>query len=93
VLLTDFSRVHVSQDRHQIFITFAEYDSSYVKYLNNKLPPNSARPFLRMYEFGPWNTMVRSDMEGLGGILLAIPCARILMPIWANHPPESSIPR
>lgn len=62
----------MSQDRHQIFITFADYDSSHVQYLNNKLPLSSARPFLKMHEFGPWSTMVRSDMEEVGGILLAI---------------------
>ncbi|KAE8155000.1 hypothetical protein BDV25DRAFT_146823 [Aspergillus avenaceus] len=65
-------RLHVSQDRHQIFITFAEYDSSYIQYLNNTLPPDSPRPFLKMHEFGPWNTMVKNDMENIGSILLAI---------------------
>ncbi|KKK23515.1 hypothetical protein AOCH_004090 [Aspergillus ochraceoroseus] len=65
-------RLHVSQDRHQIFITFAEYDCNYIQYLDNTLPPNSPRPFLKMHEFGPWNTMIRSDMEIIGSILLAI---------------------
>ncbi|KAJ5213232.1 hypothetical protein N7449_000401 [Penicillium cf. viridicatum] len=65
-------RLHISQDRHQIFITFAEYDESYIQYLHNTLPPKSPRPFLKMHEFGPWNTMARSDMEDIGGILLAI---------------------
>ncbi|PYH99198.1 hypothetical protein BO71DRAFT_446675 [Aspergillus ellipticus CBS 707.79] len=65
-------RLHVSQDRHQMFITFAEYDGNYIQYLNNTLPPNSPRPFLRMHEFGPWNTMNRNDMESIGSILLAI---------------------
>ncbi|RAH67364.1 uncharacterized protein BO66DRAFT_473428 [Aspergillus aculeatinus CBS 121060] len=65
-------RLHVSQDRHQISITFAEYDSSYIQYLNNRLPPNAPRPFLTMHEFGPWNTNVRSEMESIGGLLLAI---------------------
>jgi hypothetical protein len=72
LLLTSLSRLHVSQDRHQIFITFAEYDGSYIQYLNNTLRPNSPRPFLKMYEFGPWNTMNRGDMENVGSILLAI---------------------
>ncbi|KAL2809606.1 hypothetical protein BJX63DRAFT_423673 [Aspergillus granulosus] len=65
-------RLHVSQDRHQIFITFAEYDGSYIQYLNNTLPPNSPRPFLKMHEFGPWDTKNRSDMENIGSILLVI---------------------
>lgn len=72
MLLTTLSRLHISQDRHEIFITFAEYDESYIQYLNNTLPSKSPRPFLKMCEFGPWNTMVRSDMEDIGGILLAI---------------------
>ncbi|KAE8349396.1 hypothetical protein BDV28DRAFT_141318 [Aspergillus coremiiformis] len=65
-------RLHVSQDRHQIFITFAEYDATYFQYLDNTLPPSSPRPFLKMHEFGPWNTEVRKDMESVGSILLAI---------------------
>ncbi|GLA22769.1 hypothetical protein AnigIFM63326_005243 [Aspergillus niger] len=66
------SRLHISQDRHQIFITFADYDSNYIQYLNNTLPPGSPRPFLRMHEIGPWNTTVKGDMEEVGSILLAI---------------------
>ncbi|RAK83883.1 hypothetical protein BO79DRAFT_159818, partial [Aspergillus costaricaensis CBS 115574] len=66
------SRLHVSQDRHLIYLIFAEYDDKYIQYLNNSLPPGSPRPFLKMHEFGPWNTLNRSDMENLGGILLAI---------------------
>ncbi|KAJ5804397.1 uncharacterized protein N7518_000700 [Penicillium psychrosexuale] len=65
-------RLHVSQDRHQIFITFAEYADSYIQYLNDMLPEKSPRPFLTMHEFGPWNTTSRRDMEAVGGILLAI---------------------
>ncbi|KXG53992.1 uncharacterized protein PGRI_010420 [Penicillium griseofulvum] len=72
VLKQVLSRLHVSQDRHQIFITFAEYDSRYIQYLNNTLPPKSPRPFLKMHEFGPWNTMDRGELENIGGILLAI---------------------
>ncbi|OJJ68271.1 hypothetical protein ASPBRDRAFT_210162 [Aspergillus brasiliensis CBS 101740] len=65
-------RLHVSQDRHLIYLIFAEYDDKYIQYLTNSLPAGSPRPFLKMHEFGPWNTLVRSDMEDLGGILLAI---------------------
>ncbi|XRM42140.1 hypothetical protein ABZX51_005370 [Aspergillus tubingensis] len=64
-------RLHVSQDRHLIYLIFAEYDDAYIQYLNNTLPPGPS-PFLRMREFGPWNTLNRSDMVSLGGILLAI---------------------
>ncbi|GKZ34510.1 hypothetical protein AbraIFM66950_004786 [Aspergillus brasiliensis] len=42
------------------------------RHLNNSLPPGSPRSFLKMREFGPWNTLNRSDMEKVGGILLAI---------------------
>ena len=72
MLLTTLSRLPISQDRRQTFITFAECDESYIQYLNNTLPSKSPRLFLKMFEFGPWNTMVRSDMEDIGGILLAI---------------------
>ncbi|PYH89304.1 hypothetical protein BO71DRAFT_336988, partial [Aspergillus ellipticus CBS 707.79] len=48
---TSHSRLHVSQNRHQIFITFAEYDANYIHYLNDDPPPAGAsRPFLRMHQ-------------------------------------------
>lgn len=31
-----YRRVMISQDRHEIYITIAEYDSNYIKYLNGK---------------------------------------------------------
>lgn len=66
------SRLHVSQDRNEIYLIFADYDEDYVKYLDNKLGPTDEPGFLTMYQFGPWDTESGSDMADIGKILLAI---------------------
>ncbi|KAK2811373.1 hypothetical protein FQN50_002251 [Emmonsiellopsis sp. PD_5] len=66
-------RILISQDRHEIYLTFAEYSADYVKYLNGTLGPNESPGFLMMYEFGPWDNTERvKDMKHLSSILLAI---------------------
>ncbi|GAB1204501.1 hypothetical protein APSETT445_003156 [Aspergillus pseudonomiae] len=90
-------RALISQDRHEIFLTFAEYDHKYLAYLKNKpfqiepsetgksqnkasghelsahqTPDTGASSFLTMHQYGPWDTQQRSNMAGLGPILLAI---------------------
>ncbi|KAE8348320.1 hypothetical protein BDV28DRAFT_143789 [Aspergillus coremiiformis] len=64
--------IHMSQNRHEIFLTFADYDDDYLAYLQNKPPKKSALSFLKMHQYGPWNTQSASDMKQLGPILLAI---------------------
>ncbi|PWY84810.1 hypothetical protein BO70DRAFT_361208 [Aspergillus heteromorphus CBS 117.55] len=64
---------NVSRNRHQIFTTFAEYDENYIRFLNDDpFPAGAPRPFLKMHEFGPWETTNRTDMKQVGSILLAI---------------------
>ncbi|PLN78854.1 hypothetical protein BDW42DRAFT_174009, partial [Aspergillus taichungensis] len=65
-------RAHVSQDRHEIFITIAEYDSSYVSYLRKNPLDDEAPSFLTMHQYGPWNTTHAGHMKKLGPILLAL---------------------
>ncbi|KAB8200084.1 hypothetical protein BDV34DRAFT_230615 [Aspergillus parasiticus] len=65
-------RVLVSQDRHEIYLTFAEYSEDYVKYLNNTLGKDESPGFLTLHGFGPWDTDRVGDMKDLGRILLAI---------------------
>ncbi|KAH8427081.1 uncharacterized protein LDX57_004799 [Aspergillus melleus] len=66
------SRVHVSQNRHEIFITIAEYDSGYVSYLKTKPADDEPPSFMTMHQYGPWNTESAGDMRKLGPILLAL---------------------
>ncbi|PYI09929.1 hypothetical protein BO78DRAFT_426928 [Aspergillus sclerotiicarbonarius CBS 121057] len=83
----DKMRVHVSQDRHEIFLTFAEYENDYLAYLKtapskpetsktakseNKSSENQKSPFMTMHQYGPWDTRNSSHMKQLGPILLAI---------------------
>lgn len=65
-------RLHVSQDRHEIYIIFAEYRENYIKYLHDELGPTDDPGFMTMHQIGPWNTENRTDMESVGKILLAI---------------------
>ncbi|RAL00823.1 uncharacterized protein BO80DRAFT_434909 [Aspergillus ibericus CBS 121593] len=84
-------RLHVSQDRHQIFLIFADYTEDYIRYLNNTLPPESPRPFLKMNEFGPWDTTPVSEMMQVGSILLAI-ALRSYHDANSNVDPSSATP-
>ncbi|RAL03730.1 uncharacterized protein BO80DRAFT_268743 [Aspergillus ibericus CBS 121593] len=63
-------RILLSQDRHEIFITVAEYDDKYLDFLDGN--PGPDRAFLRMHEFGPWNTQSVKDMKQVAVILVAM---------------------
>ncbi|KAL4937073.1 hypothetical protein BDV06DRAFT_216164 [Aspergillus oleicola] len=62
-------RIHVSQDRHEIYIIVAEYDERYLKYLGGK---DDSSAFMTMKEYGPWDTGYVVSMKHLGPILVAI---------------------
>ncbi|KIX04749.1 uncharacterized protein Z518_05619 [Rhinocladiella mackenziei CBS 650.93] len=74
----NFTRLLVSQDRHQIFLTFATFDKSYVAYVSGNLKAkvrqsngSDSNPFLKMNEFGPFDTKSESHMRCLGYYILA----------------------
>ncbi|KAI2714312.1 hypothetical protein CBS147354_7481 [Penicillium roqueforti] len=68
---TNTTRFHISQDRHQVYITVAQYDEKYLEYIvDGKLSPD--RSFLTMNQYGPWDTTEGGHMRVLGPILLAI---------------------
>lgn len=73
------SRLLVSQDRHQIFVTLAQFDSDYVNYIRDNVPGD--RPtrlsFLQMKEYGPFGIDSSSHMDALGQLLLAF-CLQLL---------------
>lgn len=76
-----YSRLLVSQDRESIYVTFAEFNSSYVRYIRESPPvPNLSNPldnkstgtsFLKMNEYGPFDIGTDNHMSSLGLILLA----------------------
>ncbi|KAI9037509.1 zinc finger MYND domain-containing protein [Aspergillus affinis] len=68
----DKLRVHMSQNRHEIFFTIAKYDSGYVSYLKKKPADDQPPSFLTMHQYGPWNTENAGHMKKLGPILLAL---------------------
>lgn len=62
-------RIHISQDREEIYIIVAEYDEKYLKYLGGK---DDSSAFMTMKEYGPWDTQHVGSMINLGPILVAI---------------------
>ncbi|KAJ5457267.1 hypothetical protein N7530_012541 [Penicillium desertorum] len=58
----------ISQDRHEIFVTFVPFHQGYENYLRNGSNTNT---FLVMNTFGPFHTAYRNDMEEFGRIILA----------------------
>lgn len=67
-LTISYSRILISQDHNEIYVTIAEYERAYLKYLCNKVPFEQAG-YLTMHRFGPFMTQVKSNMEKLGGFL------------------------
>ncbi|GFN12324.1 hypothetical protein AtubIFM54640_010071 [Aspergillus tubingensis] len=68
-----FRRFQVSQDRHEIWLSFAEYDDEYLRYIEHGFQdPERPRSFLTMHEFGPFDTRSESHMTELAVILLAL---------------------
>ncbi|KAL2379835.1 hypothetical protein RJZ90_004985 [Blastomyces dermatitidis] len=49
-----FSRVLVSQDHMEIYLTIAEYDNGYVKYLRGENDEKDEISLMKMNQFGPW---------------------------------------
>lgn len=66
-------RFIISQDRHEVFVTVAEYNQNYLEYLRNTEPssPEDSSSFLTMNQYGPWNISSKSSVKEIGTILLA----------------------
>ncbi|EGE80922.2 hypothetical protein BDDG_03863 [Blastomyces dermatitidis ATCC 18188] len=47
-------RVLVSQDHMEIYLTIAEYDNGYVKYLRGENDEKDEISLMKMNQFGPW---------------------------------------
>ena len=50
------SRLFVSQDRHEIYLTFATFGAGYVDYIRGFEPNPGKDAFLSMREVGPYTT-------------------------------------
>lgn len=78
------SRVLLSQDRHEIYVTLAEYTKNYVLYLQDEVHFKEAG-FLRMQVYGPFKTNNRGHMSWLGAIL------RTMLPYAAEYRPSQPL--
>ncbi|KAI1422363.1 hypothetical protein F5Y12DRAFT_624094 [Xylaria sp. FL1777] len=63
-------RLLISQDRHQIYLTFARFDADYVDYICHKTHDAQEVSSLVMHEFGPFDVGVKLDMERAGELIL-----------------------
>lgn len=67
-----FRRLLISQDSFEIYLTLAEYDFAYMKYLRGDAQATIGEPSLMvMNRYGPWSTKNYQHMEQLGVLLLA----------------------
>ncbi|KAK2762227.1 hypothetical protein FQN54_001237 [Arachnomyces sp. PD_36] len=67
----------ISQDRDEIYLTFAQFDEAYRDYVMQKRPPTDPPSFMKMREYGPWKTKNTKDMAHLSRFLLAFT-------LWVN---------
>lgn len=66
-------RLLVSQDRHEIYLTFAEFDRSYVDYLagqDNGKNAKGSPSLMKMKTYGPYEITRHTHMKVLGEFLL-----------------------
>jgi hypothetical protein len=84
VWLISISRILISQDHEQIYVTLAEYQVTYIRYLKKQVDFENA-PFLLMTTYGPFMTTESGNMGWLGAIL------RVLLPYAATHRPRRDL--
>lgn len=66
------SRLLISQDCFEIYLTVASYDSDYVKYLQGNEQATLGEPsFMIMKQYGPWDIKNYRHMDQLGALILA----------------------
>lgn len=58
----------ISQNHSEIYLIIAEYESSYVRYLQGQTSIAEA-DFLTMHRLGPFDTEKGNDMDLFGGVL------------------------
>lgn len=67
-----FSRLLISQDCFEVYLTVAVYGSDYVRYLLRDEQATLGKPsFMDMKQYGPWSTKNYAHMDQLGALILA----------------------
>jgi hypothetical protein len=62
----------VSQDRDEIFLTFASFHADYLRYLTDRDGPTTDNSFLVMQSYGPFKTYNAGNMRLFAQIIVAI---------------------
>jgi hypothetical protein len=60
----------ISQDRHEIYITVAEYEREWLNYLKGEDDANAPLSFLKLHCFGPWSIFDKKHVCHLSKIFL-----------------------
>ncbi|KAL2824358.1 hypothetical protein BDW59DRAFT_180238 [Aspergillus cavernicola] len=68
----NLSRVLVSQDSMQLYITFAETPLKWREFLLQNKTSGNTRSFMRLHRFGPWDLGQANHVNQAAAILLAI---------------------
>ncbi|KAK3325242.1 hypothetical protein B0H66DRAFT_599418 [Apodospora peruviana] len=66
---TQYRRLLISQDKHEIYVTVATFDDDHIKYIQHRGPVTS---FLKLTEFGPFPVTDHKRMRFLGEFMLAM---------------------
>lgn len=82
----------VLQDRHEIYINFAEFGEKYLRYVRGQeddLDDNDPESFMNIFQVGPYSTSKVHDMERFVPILLAL-TLRVDMDKGSMNPRETT---
>lgn len=97
LLTTDFRRLLISQDFFEIYLTIAEYNSKYIRYLHGDEKATIGEPsFLTMKQYGPWNTGLYQHMRHLGRLMLGFALQQLEIESYQEDPftgPSTKKPR
>jgi len=69
--LIDARILLLSIDRHEVWLTFPKFSKEYPVFMDMSLEELREEHFLTMVEYGPFRLNVRSEIQTLGGFLLA----------------------
>ena len=67
--MTKYRYVLVSQHRQEVYVSVAQYDDGYLKYMKGE-DKDSDRSFLTMHCFGPWDILYYKHIHQIARLLL-----------------------
>ncbi|KAJ0420986.1 hypothetical protein BJY00DRAFT_312651 [Aspergillus carlsbadensis] len=62
----------ISQDRHQLFLTFVPIKDDYIEYLTNPRAPMTSAPHIALQPYGPFNTFLEEHMREFAALIVSL---------------------